>query len=1396
MDVTSDVRRIGASHMDYTARLLPVGSNAVADPNSPQFCLDMGFPYNYDSSLFFANDTAHQSFDQCAERGFALQTSVISYRSNWFMTDLGTADVITSSHIVKTGSVITAFDNFGRVTDSTSHGDLADPSTDLCMHVDYASPTPNLTVRVLNAPAQQMVQDCHGVTLAKKRFEYDGFTASAGNPVGQVSDGFVTSSTVTRYDENHAPLGDIRLFDATYNADGTLQSTTKTRDEDNARNGTNFSYDPFGLVLTRQDNWSTGTNFDTLFTVFTPDPVTLNITSTTDTNGTVRGATYDGFGRILQSKITPPGGVEGILSSNAYFGFELNALQQRSITQKVFTDAATDVSAPSRDSEVAFDILGRPTGTFVHLGADYQFRTVIVGARTYDALGRVKFMADPMLSNDDISTAYGTSYNYNTNGTPTCFVRGTGVKPAFASLNETNEVYPTCFEHFFDNNKEVLRRHDPDSGGAVNKDTTLNALGRVLQSRAFTSATHGQPEVDFKRAVFGYDALGHMTSMTRYQDATNQTGAVTTTWHYDSLGWMTKLEEPGVAAQTRSFDNWGEITQVQWCEDLSAAPCPGQDRSSITQYDAIGRVTHREDQVGGQTVPGTVNDYTYDVGVENTTPPVTATNTLGRLASASWPTGAASFSYDGFGRMNAKVFTDTSVTPNKVYVETHEIHDDGSEKTLHLLLPDNGFTDEKVDYDYDTAGRIKSALYNDGATPPTTQSLFAASGSTPIYDIFGRINNAKYGLTSFNATFAAAGRRLLTDVKVTSGDQAHSREIAFPTLNGVTPYDPQGRETQRREFTDGAAPTALLRSYDPIGQLSAAQNLQVATNTTQADRAFTYDPLGNILFQTDSGTPQIGSVGLTYDAADLDRVCGIAYEGAPLPIHCNVTYDGAGDITSMPTRSGTPHSFTYFPSGHVSGIASGGSLASFAYDAFGALQQLTLNTPQTDMRADKYFGALLKQRIEGSNSVLTRKIPAPGLVATRHGPTGGWTFAFGEPRGTRFVTDQAGAFVQDIDYQPFGEVKNPTGATPGSTNYTSEQWNRGDLLKAFGVVKLGARLYDPVIGRFLSRDPIISTRNPYSFADNDPVNKSDPTGLKPCDGQENTNCDPAGTPPLSDSDLQKLADANPIRVYGCYFCIPRSPFADVPWGGFLDSGPYIPNTASGASGTVVARSNPFYDASGHCIQDCGARKSEFDTCFDYGQRCGAKAAGQAGIEAAKIAAAVVITKAGTTVAGKIWDKVYGKAANAGKGLWSKLFRGAGEEAEDVAEGTGGGALRTPGAASRSSVGPSQTSADGSRDFFFDGKNIGKVTDAGGGRLTLTGSVDKADLNTVIQEALANNISNIRGTASMDLINAFNKANLDIYRGGGSTIIGVSRGAPLDQGPARALFELDPDADPF
>src|SRR5262249_12858798 len=153
--------------------------------------------------------------------------------------------------------------------------------------------------------------------------------------------------------------------------------------------------------------------------------------------------------------------------------------------------------------------------------------------------------------------------------------------------------------------------------------------------------------------------------------------------------------------------------------------------------------------------------------------------------------------------------------------------------------------------------------------------------------------------------------------------------------------------------------------------------------------------------------------------------------------------------------------------------------------AFGNVQHLDVTSPSSaDTRQDRHFGPLLTLHKEDgvSTPVLTRKIPLPGGTATRHGATGGWVFAFGEERGNRFFTDQNGTFVQDVDYEAYGEA-NSSGATPGMPTYSSTQWNFGDALAALGLSQLGARMYDPVIGRFLSRDPLFipktgATTNP------------------------------------------------------------------------------------------------------------------------------------------------------------------------------------------------------------------------------------------------------------------------------------------------------------------------------
>jgi RHS repeat-associated protein len=47
------------------------------------------------------------------------------------------------------------------------------------------------------------------------------------------------------------------------------------------------------------------------------------------------------------------------------------------------------------------------------------------------------------------------------------------------------------------------------------------------------------------------------------------------------------------------------------------------------------------------------------------------------------------------------------------------------------------------------------------------------------------------------------------------------------------------------------------------------------------------------------------------------------------------------------------------------------------------------------------------------------------------------------------------------------------------------------------VVFLNNRYHDPTLGRFISVDPLIATtRDAYGYASNNPITKSDPTGLE------------------------------------------------------------------------------------------------------------------------------------------------------------------------------------------------------------------------------------------------------------------------------------------------------------
>jgi len=568
-------------------------------------------------------------------------------------------------------------------------------------------------------------------------------------------------------------------------------------------------------------------------------------------------------------------------------------------------------------------------------------------------------------------------------------------------------------------------------------------------------------------------------------------------WKVDSLGQVLRWQEPESASQFAKYSDWGDLLEVQWTDSTTVA---STHRSVLTQYDALSRVTHREERNNGVSDPATLNDYFYDVGV-NVAPQVTPTYLLGRLAHARSPTGEVYYSYDALGQANARTFTDDA--GNK-YIEKMTRRADGAPLTLEFYLPDTGFNKELIEYGYDSADRLREMKFFDGSI---LNILYQASDIDP----FGRVQNATFGGTAhYAANYAEFGRRLMKEMDVHS--PLGSRRI-FDLR-----YDPVGRELSRAEGNGEGVITGTNFTYDPLGRLQDVAKVQ--GGTSQLEWTYLYDALGNVDILRHFPDSSPSAFLSSHQVGDRDRVCRIDYGPIGGPA-CNVVYDGVGNTIEQPTRTGA-RSLSYFASGKVRSITEGAAQANFRYDPFGNVQELDITgSGISDARHDRRYGGLIERhdKVVGGTTTafVSRNIPGPGVTISKRGTGNEWIFGFGELRGNRFFVDGSGAFAQTVDYQPYGEAKS-NGVQPDSAQYTSLQWNGRDALGAFNLSHLGVRLYDPVIGRFLSRDPLFmprtaATTNAYAFVTNDPVNYSDPSGMQEdfCFG---FSCQGSGAPPI------------------------------------------------------------------------------------------------------------------------------------------------------------------------------------------------------------------------------------------------------------------------------------------
>jgi RHS repeat-associated protein len=232
-----------------------------------------------------------------------------------------------------------------------------------------------------------------------------------------------------------------------------------------------------------------------------------------------------------------------------------------------------------------------------------------------------------------------------------------------------------------------------------------------------------------------------------------------------------------------------------------------------------------------------------------------------------------------------------------------------------------------------------------------------------------------------------------------------------------------------------------------------------------------------------AGTPvQVADTAPTTDEWDLAAV-EITAAAAPGSVQTAYGYNGDGDLTSI-TPTGQPATtLTYNQANQLTGY---GAAATYAYDGNGLRMSKTVSGTTTAFAWDQ----------SGANPLLI----AAGATYYVYGPGGqpleqisASTVSYllsDQQDSTRLITNQAGAVTGTYSYGPYGAVTSHTGTATTALQYDGQYTDAES-----GLQYLRARYYNPATGQFLTLDPLAAlTGEPYGYADDDPVNATDPTG--------------------------------------------------------------------------------------------------------------------------------------------------------------------------------------------------------------------------------------------------------------------------------------------------------------
>ncbi|MEW6279042.1 MAG: RHS repeat-associated core domain-containing protein, partial [Candidatus Eremiobacterota bacterium] len=655
-------------------------------------------------------------------------------------------------------------------------------------------------------------------------------------------------------------------------------------------------------------------------------------------------------------------------------------------------------------------------------------------------------MQAPFISSGRVSTGGLTA---NLTGTRTVTLNDPEDPLSVTQLVETSAVNGRTTRSTWTSATRTLVERSP-AGRTVT--STFDTAGRMLTSSVPGLATVSR----------SYDPRGRLASVTEGSGV----DARVTGYAYQSDGYLQSVTDAENRTVTFSLDLDGRVMGTT-LPDGRVVGARYDANGNLTSLTPPSRPAHGFDynsrDLNTQYRPPAVNpggptqyDYNLDSQPTLTTRPdgdvvSTGYDLAGRLQTLTIPRGVFTYGYDS---LTGKL---TSVSGPGGSSRTY-----GYQGSLLSSLASAGPVNGSVAWTYDNNFRTTGRTVNGAnaiAMGYDTDDLVTSVGPLTM------VRNAQNGLL-VSTTLAS-----VTD----SLSYSPFAEVSAYTASGgagqlyseTYQRDKLGRITQRTETIEGVT-TTWTYSYDTAGRLS-----RVDRNGTLYE-SYGYDSNDNRA----SVTRPTGTTIATFDDQDRIMTNGPA----------SFTHDAKGDLVSKTDTSGTTL-YDYDTTGQLLSVTSpNGDVVS--YEPAANSRRAVKRVNGVVQRKWLYSGGLLPVVEYDANDSLTCVFT--GGYILKDGST--YRLLRDHLGSVRLVVDaNTGAVAQRLSYGPWGEVLEDTNPGFQPFGYAGGLYDPNT-----GLVRFGARDYDPAVGRWTSRDPIglVAGTNVYAYCLNEPINCIDPMGFK------------------------------------------------------------------------------------------------------------------------------------------------------------------------------------------------------------------------------------------------------------------------------------------------------------